>query len=77
MMNTGSALAAALNELAVVGSDQDRERITALRDRLEAARLRVLVAGEAKRGTERSAAGFPASRAVAAPASTCGARPSA
>jgi len=50
MMNTGSALAAALNELAVVGSDQDRERITALRDRLEAARLRVLVAGEAKRG---------------------------
>jgi hypothetical protein len=50
MMNTGSDLAAALNELAVVGSDQDRERITALRDRLEAARLRVLVAGEAKRG---------------------------
>ena len=50
MMNTGSVLAAALNELAVLGSDQDRERIAALRDRLEAARLRVLVAGEAKRG---------------------------
>ena len=50
MMNTGSALAAALNELAALGSGQDREQIAALRDRLDAARLRVLVAGEAKRG---------------------------
>jgi GTP-binding protein EngB required for normal cell division len=50
MMNTGSALAGALNELAALGTAQDREQIAALRDRLDAARLRVLVAGEAKRG---------------------------
>ena len=50
MTNTDGALTAALDELAVLGTDQDREQITALRDRLEAARLRVLVAGEAKRG---------------------------
>lgn len=49
-MNTGSALAGALNELAALGTDRDREQIAALRDRLDAARLRVLVAGEAKRG---------------------------
>jgi predicted GTPase len=49
-VNTGSALAGALNELAALGTAQDRERIAALRDRLDAARLRVLVAGEAKRG---------------------------
>ena len=40
----------ALDELAALGTDQDREQIGALRDRLDAARLRVLVAGEAKRG---------------------------
>jgi GTP-binding protein EngB required for normal cell division len=50
MMNSDGALAAALDELAVLGTDQDREQIAALRDRLDAARLRVLVAGEAKRG---------------------------
>lgn len=50
MMNAGSALTGALTQLAALGTDQDRERITALRGRLEAARLRVLVAGEAKRG---------------------------
>jgi GTP-binding protein EngB required for normal cell division len=50
MMNAGSALAGALNELAALGTAQDREQIAALRDRLDAARLRVLVAGEAKRG---------------------------
>jgi serine/threonine protein phosphatase PrpC/GTP-binding protein EngB required for normal cell division len=50
MTNADSALAGALNELAALGSAQDREMITALRDRLDAARLRVLVAGEAKRG---------------------------
>src|ERR1022692_2490633 len=43
-------LAAALAELFVLGSAQDRETITSLRDRLAARRLRVLVAGEAKRG---------------------------
>jgi GTP-binding protein EngB required for normal cell division len=49
-VNTGSALAGALNELAALGTAEDREQIAALRDRLDAARLRVLVAGEAKRG---------------------------
>jgi GTP-binding protein EngB required for normal cell division len=50
MTNVDGALAAALDELAALGTDQDREQIAALRDRLDAARLRVLVAGEAKRG---------------------------
>jgi len=50
MTNTDGALSAALDELVVLGTDQDREQIAALRDRLDAARLRVLVAGEAKRG---------------------------
>jgi GTP-binding protein EngB required for normal cell division len=50
MTNDDRALAGALDELAALGTGQDRERIAALRDRLEAARLRVLVAGEAKRG---------------------------
>jgi GTP-binding protein EngB required for normal cell division len=45
-----AALASALDELAALGTDQDREQLAALRDRLIAARLRVLVAGEAKRG---------------------------
>ncbi len=53
-MKTGapeaSALDQALDELAGLGPDQDREQIAGLRDRLAAARLRVLVAGEAKRG---------------------------
>ena len=43
-------LASALNELAALGTEGDREQLVALLDRLEAARLRVLVAGEAKRG---------------------------
>ena len=50
MANADGALAGALAQLATLGTDQDRDRITALRDRLDAARLRVLVAGEAKRG---------------------------
>ena len=50
MTNTDGALPAALDELAVLGTGQDREQIAALRARLDAARLRVLVAGEAKRG---------------------------
>jgi GTP-binding protein EngB required for normal cell division len=50
MTNRESALASALDQLAALGTDQDREQIAALRDRLDAARLRVLVAGEAKRG---------------------------
>ncbi len=40
----------ALEELAALGDQRDREQIGALRERLAAARLRVLVAGEAKRG---------------------------
>jgi len=50
MPDSESALARALNELAALGTDQDREQLAALLDRLDAARLRVLVAGEAKRG---------------------------
>ena len=45
-----SALGSALDQLAALGTDRDTEQITALRDRLDAARLRVLVVGEAKRG---------------------------
>jgi GTP-binding protein EngB required for normal cell division len=50
MTNADSALAGALDKLAALGSARDRELIAALRDRLDTARLRVLVAGEAKRG---------------------------
>lgn len=50
MANADSALTGALTELAALGTDADRERIAALRDRLDAVRLRVLVTGEAKRG---------------------------
>src|SRR5690348_18223456 len=50
MPDGGSALDIALSELAALGSDRDRERLAALQDRLESARLRALVAGEAKRG---------------------------
>jgi GTP-binding protein EngB required for normal cell division len=50
MPNSADTLASALNELAVLGTERDREQLTALLDRLDAERLRVLVAGEAKRG---------------------------
>ena len=50
MPNDQSALVSALNELAALGTERDREQLAALQDRLDAARLRVLVAGEAKRG---------------------------
>jgi len=50
MPNGDNTLAAALNELAALGTERDREQLAALLDRLDAARLRVLVAGEAKRG---------------------------
>jgi GTP-binding protein EngB required for normal cell division len=40
----------ALEELAGLGDERDRGQLSALRERLAAARLRVLVAGEAKRG---------------------------
>jgi GTP-binding protein EngB required for normal cell division len=43
-------LDSALIQLADLGTERDRERLTALRDRLDSVRLRVLVAGEAKRG---------------------------
>ena len=45
-----NALVTALNSLATLGTERDREQIQALLDRLDAARLRVLVTGEAKRG---------------------------
>ena len=50
MPNSESTLASALNELGVLGTERDRAQLAALLDRLAAARLRVLVAGEAKRG---------------------------
>ena len=50
MARRGDVLDKALEELAGLGDERDREQIAALRDRLAAARLRVLVAGEAKRG---------------------------
>lgn len=50
MPDNGSTLARALNELAALGTERDRGQLVALLDRLDAARLRVLVAGEAKRG---------------------------
>jgi GTP-binding protein EngB required for normal cell division len=45
-----STLVAALNELATLGTAWDREQLDGLLERLDAARLRVLVVGEAKRG---------------------------
>jgi GTP-binding protein EngB required for normal cell division len=50
MPNAESTLATALNGLAALGTERDRERLLALLDRLDAARLRLLVVGEAKRG---------------------------
>ncbi len=47
MPNDGNALASALGKLSALGTERDREQLAALLDRLEAARLRVLVAGEA------------------------------
>ncbi|MGH3152053.1 MAG: dynamin family protein, partial [Streptosporangiaceae bacterium] len=45
-----NALVSALSELTALGTERDREQLAALLDRLDAARLRVLVVGEAKRG---------------------------
>src|SRR5580698_7017046 len=50
MPNGENILVDALNELAALGTARDREQLAALLDRLDAARLRVLVVGEAKRG---------------------------
>jgi len=50
MPNGEDILADGLNELAALGTARDREQLAALLDRLEGARLRVMVAGEAKRG---------------------------
>jgi len=50
MADGENALDQALSELAALGTERDQERLAALRERLESARLRVLVAGEAKRG---------------------------
>jgi Dynamin family len=50
MLNGESALVSGLKELTALGTERDREQLAALLDRLAAARLRVLVVGEAKRG---------------------------
>jgi ribosome biogenesis GTPase A len=44
------ALREALDNLADLASEQERDELLALRDRLDSARLRILIAGEAKRG---------------------------
>ncbi len=50
MPGSGNALVSALGELTTLGTERDLEQLAALLDRLDAARLRVLVVGEAKRG---------------------------
>jgi GTP-binding protein EngB required for normal cell division len=50
MPGSENALVSALGELTTLGTERDREQLAALLDRLDAARLRVLVVGEAKRG---------------------------
>jgi hypothetical protein len=50
MPDHDDALAGALGQLAALGTARDGVQLAALQDRLDAARLRVLVAGEAKRG---------------------------
>jgi GTP-binding protein EngB required for normal cell division len=50
MPSSESALVSALGGLAALGTERDREQLAAVLDRLDAARLRVLVVGEAKRG---------------------------
>ena len=50
MPNDDDALAIALGELAALGTERDREQLGTVRGRLDEARLRVLVVGEAKRG---------------------------
>ncbi|MGH3401919.1 MAG: dynamin family protein [Streptosporangiaceae bacterium] len=51
MLATGPArVLAALDLIEPLGTGQDRAALAALRDRLRSARLRVIVAGEAKRG---------------------------
>ena len=49
-VNGDDTLATALSDLAAQGTPDDQDQIAAIRDRLASARLRVLVAGEAKRG---------------------------
>ena len=50
MPDGDDALAIALNELAALGTERDREQLGTVRGRVDEARLRVLVVGEAKRG---------------------------
>jgi septin family protein len=50
MIEGDDLLAAALADVAILGTDRDRDQVAAIRDRLMSVRLRVLVAGEAKLG---------------------------
>jgi GTP-binding protein EngB required for normal cell division len=50
MPNGDDALATALDELTALGTERDREQLGTISSRLDEARLRVLVVGEAKRG---------------------------
>jgi small GTP-binding protein len=50
VLDQADPLAAALEELSALGSPLDRDAVASLQERLASRRLRVLVAGEAKRG---------------------------
>ena len=50
MIEVGDPLAVALSDVAALGTDRDRDQVAAIGDRMRSARLRVLVAGAAKRG---------------------------
>jgi GTP-binding protein EngB required for normal cell division len=50
LIESDDLLAVALSDVAALGTDRDRDQVAAIGDRLRSARLRVLVAGAAKRG---------------------------
>ena len=50
MIEVGDPLAVALSDVSALGTDRDRDQVAAIGDRMRSARLRVLVAGAAKRG---------------------------
>ncbi len=68
-----STLVSALNELTALGTERDREQLAALLDRIDAARLRVLVVGEAKRGTRKK--NWPNGKRRCITSSACWTRP--
>src|SRR5580692_6477790 len=57
MPNGSDAVATALDELAALGTDRDREQLGTVRGRLDEARLRVLVTERGNPGNRRGIAG--------------------